>query len=224
MVKYDFTVDISQDNNSHTKIIKMSDKGKDVLEIGPSTGYMTKILKEQFSHRVSCIEINEEAAEKAKPYCEKMVISNIETLHLGDHFAPATFDVIILADVLEHLKDPWAVLVKLKPYLRDDGCILASIPNVGYIGLVLELMEGRFRYRELGLLDSTHLRFFTRESIWEMFEAGGYRITDWDCTVVPPQNSEFGIRMEKYPAEVVAFIQRNPDAYVYQFIVKAHKE
>ena len=74
-----------------------------------------------------------------------------------------------MGDVLEHLKDPWAILGNIKENLKPDGYVVASIPNIAHGAIRLALLEGRFDYTSLGILDDTHLRFFTRESIFELF-------------------------------------------------------
>ncbi|MEW6447354.1 MAG: glycosyltransferase [Bacillota bacterium] len=223
-IKYDIEIDLNNENSSQTKILKMVGTGKKVLEIGCATGYMTKVLKEEFGCRVTCVEINPSAAEKAKVYCDEMIVGDIEALNLGELLKPEEFDVILLADVLEHLKDPWGTLRKLHPFLKTDGYILASIPNVAHAGLILELLEGKFRYRPLGLLDDTHLRFFTGETIQGLFEESGYTVSVWDRVILGPDATEFEVDIGRYPEQVIDYLYAtNPEAETYQFIVKAQK-
>jgi GT2 family glycosyltransferase/2-polyprenyl-3-methyl-5-hydroxy-6-metoxy-1,4-benzoquinol methylase len=197
--------------------------GKKVLEVGCATGYMTKVLKEEYDCRVTCVEINSAAARKARKYCDEIIVGDIETVNLSGLLKVAEFDVIVMGDILEHLRDPLKILEELRPHLLDNGYLLASIPNVTYAGLVLDLMEGNFSYRPLGLLDETHLRFFTRRSIDELFARAGYAISTWDSTVIPPAKSEFKKNLSDYPLEVIGFLYENPDAETYQFVVKALK-
>ncbi len=220
---YGYEIDLNNMNSVATKILKMIDKDANILEIGCAVGHMTKILTEMLKCHVTCVEIDPAAAEKASAYCRRMLVGDIENIELDGLLKPGEFDVIILADVLEHLKDPWKTLERLRLYLRDDGFILASIPNVAYAGLILDLIEGKFRYRPLGLLDDTHLRFFTRESVRELFERTGYIISYWDRSVIEPSASEFKQRLDNYPQNITDLIYRNNDADTYQFVIKAYK-
>jgi SAM-dependent methyltransferase len=91
-------------------------------------------------------------------------------------FPEGTVDCIICADVLEHTADPWAVVAKLKELLKPDGCIVASIPNVGFHRNIRKMLRGQWTYAQEGLLDKTHLRFFTLETITELFASNGLKI------------------------------------------------
>lgn len=87
------------------------------------------------------------------------------------------FDVVCFNDVLEHMVDPWTVLTDCRSVVTSDGCVVASIPNVRYIEVVLDLtLHGEWRYQPTGVLDQTHLRFFTRKSIVELFESAGFKL------------------------------------------------
>lgn len=86
------------------------------------------------------------------------------------------FDLVVFNDVLEHMVDPWAVLSQTREYLNGRGRVLASIPNVQFAPVVWGLLRGEWRYTDLGVLDATHLRFFTRRSMTRMFEEAGYQV------------------------------------------------
>ena len=90
------------------------------------------------------------------------------------------FDCVIFGDVLEHLFDPWAVIEKVKPYIKENGVILASIPNVAHISVLAPLLAGNWTYTEYGLLDKTHIRFFTFNEMLRMFLKAGYSISKVD--------------------------------------------
>ena len=88
------------------------------------------------------------------------------------------FDAIVCNDVLEHLYDPWKVLADVRPLLRPNGCVVASIPNIRYYPVFSELIvDADWHYKEDGVMDWTHIRFFTRKSLCRLFESSGYRIT-----------------------------------------------
>jgi len=107
---------------------------------------------------------------------DRVIISDIERINLIDYFQPNYFDCIIFADVLEHLKDPWAVLKNVTNFLTDSGFIITSIPNVRHYTTIINLIKGYWPYRERGIHDKTHLRFFTLKNVKEMFQNAGLKI------------------------------------------------
>src|SRR5262249_30095248 len=140
-----------------------------------ATGYMSRILRDRQCHVVG-IEIDAAAAEKASQFCEQVIVGDLDRMKLDHKLRGDRFDVIVAADVLEHLKDPVSVLRALKNLLKSDGYVVASLPNVAHLSVRLALLSGRFPYGETGLLDSAHLRFFTRESVDELFDKAGFAI------------------------------------------------
>jgi tetratricopeptide (TPR) repeat protein len=105
------------------------------------------------------------------------LLGDAETLALP--FPPGTFDCVICADVLEHLRDPWAFLARVRPLLAPQGLLLASIPNVQFVQVLWELAQGRWTYQPAGILDRTHLRFFTRREFRRALRAAGFQDVAW---------------------------------------------
>ncbi len=221
--RYDYDIDMSDGNRSHTKILKLLDPGQVVLEIGCATGYMTQYMKSSLQCRVVAIEIDELAAEKARPFCEELIVGDIESLPLETVLAHWQFDVIVLSDVIEHLKNPVAILKKLKPFLKDTGYILLSVPNVAHGALALELLDGKWEYQDTGLMDRTHLHFFDKESLSTLLEPCGLYIAQLDRVVIHPRDSEMKTPWDSYPREVTAYLEKvNPEYKTYQFVIKVH--
>jgi MoaA/NifB/PqqE/SkfB family radical SAM enzyme/2-polyprenyl-3-methyl-5-hydroxy-6-metoxy-1,4-benzoquinol methylase len=207
---------------SHDKILKYVGKGKKVLEFGCSTGYVTRLLKEELNCQVTAIEIYPDAAEHASKYCERLIIGDADYIDYKQCFGNEKFDVIIFGDVLEHLKYPDKVLVGINDFIADSGYILASIPNIAHFSIIVELFNGRFDYKEYGLLDRTHLRFFTRESIYNLFESSGYMVGIVDTVDRSPRETEFKTNLQYFPSDLLNYIySHNRDAETYQFIIKA---
>ncbi len=220
---YDYQIDLSSENSSHTKILKLVGQGKYVLEIGCATGYMTRYLKEKLGCRVFCVEIESDSAQEARPYCEELLIEDIEQLDLGETLKDKRFDVVILADVLEHLKDSRSVLRKLRHFLDDKGYILLSVPNGAHGSVALELLDGKWEYRSEGLLDRTHLHFFDKDGLTTLLDETGYLISQLDRVIVHPRDTEMKTPWDSYPRDVTAYLEKvNPEYQTYQFIVKAH--
>lgn len=144
-----------------------------VLDLGCSSGRLGEELKRRrIASVVHGIELSESVAAEARSRLDRVWT---EDLALLDWRAlPTDYDVVIAADVLEHLADPWDVLRHLRACLAPGGRIIASIPNVRYWKVVADLLiRGEFRYVGSGVLDKTHLRFFTRSSIQRLFTESG---------------------------------------------------
>lgn len=119
------------------------------------------------------IEANAGAAVQATPYYDE-VVTGLFPQDVPPH---DTYDCVVFNDVLEHLVDPWAALEATTPMLRPGGTVVASIPNVRALRVLLNLVvRGDWEYRELGILDRTHLRFFTKRSMVRLFEEAGYEV------------------------------------------------
>ena len=132
-----------------------------VLEIGCGTGNTLRYLKENGARKTFGIEANGAVAEDAKHQVDHIVVGDIESMEWP--FPDQVFDCIILGDVLEHLRDPWRVVEMLLGLLTQGGQVVASLPNVRFYGVSIPLLfGGRWTYTEEGVLDRTHLRFFTR--------------------------------------------------------------
>lgn len=146
------------------------------LDVGCSNGGLGYFLKSRMNFReVIGIEYAEASAQKAAQYLDAVYVGDACAIELPEKYVNH-FDVIIYADVLEHLYDPWAVVSKFKQYLHKDGFVLASIPNLKNLFIILNLLSGRFDYTDLGLLDSTHIRFFTSTTALEMFTNAGFEM------------------------------------------------
>lgn len=145
---------------------------KKILEVGCGEGSFAKTLISG-KREIWGVEYNAEAANKAKPELFKVFIGAIEEKmnELPDNY----FDLIIFNDVLEHLIDPSGVLLDIRAKLSDNGQILASIPNLRFFRVLYNLVFKKdFTYTEIGILDSTHLRFFTNKTMINLFGNSGY--------------------------------------------------
>lgn len=218
--KYQTRIDLSNRNNSQTLLIELSGRDKKILEVGPAEGYVCEVLQ-QHGCTVTGVEIDRESAKLAERFCERMIVGNIEQLDFDETFGEERFDIAIFGDVLEHLVDPLKVLLGMRGLLAPGGCVIASIPNIAHASIRLGLLAGDFRYTPLGLLDETHLRFFTRESVAAMFAKAGYEIREWDRVQLGAFGTEQGLKPEDYPAYLVQSISSDPDSSTYQFIVRA---
>ncbi len=145
-----------------------------VLDVGCATGAFGALLKQSRKIEIWGIEPVQSAAAKASARLDYVINGPFEP---GTKLPLGTFDCIVFNDVLEHLVAPEQALRYAKVLLSRGGVIVASIPNIRYLGVLWRLvLQGRWEYEESGVLDMTHLRFFTRSSIVKMFESEGYSV------------------------------------------------
>ncbi|MFZ4536839.1 methyltransferase domain-containing protein [Propionivibrio sp.] len=148
------------------------------LDIGCAAGGTGAYIKEKYPKaRVIGIEMNRAAAAIAATRLDTVLVGKFEDIDFeAAGIRPGDIDTVIVADVLEHMYDPWAVLTRLQRYLSSDGQIIASIPNVRNLKLMEDLAAGYWRYEPAGLLDVTHIRFFTLRELRRFFHETGYHI------------------------------------------------
>jgi 2-polyprenyl-3-methyl-5-hydroxy-6-metoxy-1,4-benzoquinol methylase len=205
--------------STHSKIVSLVPPATRVLEFGCATGYMTEVLKNRLGCTVVGIEIDRDAAALAEQHAERVIVGDAETIDYAAELAGEEFDVVLFADVLEHLKQPGDVLRRVRPFVAENGVVVASIPNIAHSSVRLALLSGEFRYREWGLLDDTHLRFFTRASIQDLFEETGYVITNWLRQRLDAGETE--IDVPQVPDTVREWLASDPEATTYQFVLRA---
>ncbi len=193
---------------------------KRVLEIGCATGVLTRVLVDEDCSVVG-IEIEPLAAARARQFAERILVADVETLDFEEEFGEEQFDVVVFGDVLEHLRDPAGVISRSRAVLSDNGYVVISIPNVAHGDVRLGLLHGEFRYRSTGLLDSTHLRFFTRDSLDELLRSGSLVPLSIERIELPLFSTELELKREDFDPDLVAQIQGEPEALTYQFIIKA---
>lgn len=219
--KYETGLDLSNRNDSHTLIVELTGRDKRVLDVGTATGYLAAALAER-GCEVTGIEIDPEAARQADEYCEKVVVGDVESLDLEAELGEDLFDVIVFGDVLEHLKNPLETLKRFKPFLHPEGYVVSSIPNVAHGSVRLALLQGEFQYRNLGLLDDTHLRFFTRESVERLFADAGLIVGALERTRRGIFDTEVAVERDLFTPETLKMVQSDPEAQTYQFVLTAH--
>jgi 2-polyprenyl-3-methyl-5-hydroxy-6-metoxy-1,4-benzoquinol methylase len=164
-----------------------------VLDVGCGAGATLQWLRQTGRCQVAVgIEMMESAAAVARERVDQVVVGDANIL-VESAFAAQSFDLILCLDVLEHLIDPWSFLAKVQRLLKHGGLIVASVPNVRHLRVVLPLLlAGRWRYEASGILDRTHLRFFTRDSALELMSGSGLHVSQW-CRRMPPALSKAGL-------------------------------
>ncbi len=169
--------------HARTEILPhVSAKLERVLELGCGEGATLAALKQR--HPISWaggVEMSADAGAHAKNICDRVWVGDAAALPFCEEIAPGSLDLILCLDVLEHLVDPWAMVKKLTPLLAPGGRMIVSIPNVRNLKFIKNLLfKGDFIYQDAGLLDRTHLRFFTRETGIELACCGGLKLVSAD--------------------------------------------
>jgi O-antigen biosynthesis protein len=218
--RYDFdSIDLDSDS-VHADVVRLVGDAERVLELGPATGYMSRTFGQRGAAVVG-IEVDPKMAEQAAEFCERMIVGDLDTLDLDGELGEERFDAIVAADVLEHLKDPLDVLNRLRPFLRPEGSFVISVPNIAHGSVRLALLSGRFDYQSTGLLDATHLRFFTRETLEQLLEEASLGIAALHRHDLKLDASEVGFEGGAVGSDLVEELERDSDARTYQFVVKA---
>jgi 2-polyprenyl-3-methyl-5-hydroxy-6-metoxy-1,4-benzoquinol methylase len=213
-MQYEPVIDLSNENSSHTRLIQLTGRGKNVLDVGCARGYVGSILIKHFSCTVSGIEADLEAAEMVRPIYQELVTGDVENAVILDRLRCGPFDAIIFGDVLEHLRQPERVLSAARPLLKPEGFVLISLPNVATLRLRLRFLLGQFEYTDQGIMDRTHLRFFTLKTARQMIGACGYSIEHFEFIVGP----NFGRQLRKWR---IPRRWLSPALFGTQFIFKA---
>ena len=211
------------DNSSLKKMLSFIGGNKQVVDFGCASGYFAQVLNTR-GCIVTGVEINSLAAEQAKQHCREVIVADLDFVSIAEILPNQKFDVAVFGDVLEHLRNPGKVLEDTKAILKEDGFIVASIPNIAHGAIRLALLKGEFEYTELGILDNTHLRFFTRKTIEQLFDQSGYIINAIDCTKVDifsGSNLIPTVKPEEFSIDLLQQIEQEQDANTLQFIVKA---
>jgi len=223
---YISTIDTTNKNNSHTIAIdflleKSNNRFLKILDVGCSEGYLGGYLK-NLGHTVLGVEMNSQAAHKAG-----LVLDSVYNGSISDYFShhkDEKFDAILFGDVLEHIADPNEVLEICHHHLNEEGFIIASLPNIAHAAIRAMLLEGRWEYADLGILDRTHLRFFTKASAHELFVEADYDIERVGQVHLPIEmvNQLCNLQLnQKYIDMVNNLVSAEPDAMVFQNIFLA---
>ena len=219
--RYEYDVDLNKPSAQAT-VVQMAGKDKRVLEIGAGPGSVTKALQEQ-GCRITALEVDSSALPTLQKHCDRVIQADLnEPSWIDSLKGEDPFEVVVIADVLEHLYDPRATLQKIKPLVAPGGCIVASLPHVGHASIYACLFNEDFSYQDWGLLDSTHIRFFGLKNMQALFNETGYEIIDATLVILPPENDiQFSAQWNGLPTKLRSAIQLNRFSNVYQVVIKA---
>ena len=185
---------------------------------------MTRYMTEVRGAKVSIVELSPSDYEKAREYAADGICADLESREWWDYYQGQKFDYILFADVLEHLRNPESVLNRAVDLLKEDGTVIASIPNVAHADILVNLLNGRWNYTPLGLLDNTHIHFWAEKNLDGLFRQAGLTVVEQDYTILSPFTTEQKSE-ENIPGLLPAIytLCHQPFADVYQFVFSAKK-
>jgi 2-polyprenyl-3-methyl-5-hydroxy-6-metoxy-1,4-benzoquinol methylase len=188
-----------------------------VLELGCACGATLLEIKNRYPNAdLYGIEMNEGAVAIGRQFADIRSANAELPLDYPEQF----FDYVITADVLEHLVDPWRVVANIRPHLKETGTVIASIPNIMHVSVMRDLLNGRFRYQDAGILDRTHLRFFTLSEIDSLFAGAGYGPRNYTATTVPITDEDL-VLVDALKG--LSTTNTSDQFRVYQYLVKVAK-
>ena len=184
-------------HRAHAKLLDAVGTGQRVLDVGCSSGYLARPLRDR-GNTIVGLELDPAAAHEAEAFCERVLVGDVETMDLD--LEPGSFDVVLGGDLVE---------------LRPGGRLILSTPNVANWAVRLSLLAGRWRYTDRGILDRSHTHLFTRTTLAETLEHAGYRVERIDFTVPLPGDSDLLDGLGR------AVGRLRPSLFAYQFVAVA---
>jgi 2-polyprenyl-3-methyl-5-hydroxy-6-metoxy-1,4-benzoquinol methylase len=220
-MNYDYEIDLAGDS-AGAAVIRFVKPTSKVLEIGAGSGAIAKHLVSTNKCKLTALENNSTSVEKLKKFAD-----SVHDLDLNDVKWPKAlakqgkFDHVIAADVLEHVYDPWTVLAGMKTMLNDTGSIILSLPHAAHSAVLTSFYNGDVEYREWGLLDKTHIRFFGFKNVEGLYESAGLAIVRCHFVMKKPHETEFSEHWKALPDNVREALGQRNYSDVYQIVTEA---
>lgn len=221
MTKYDFGYDIVPNSVMEWAFNCISNRTV-ILELGPAIGTLTKHLKEDKECQIDIVEIDTKSGNQAEKYARTSCIGEIEGDLEKDEWKAIIgnerqYDYIVILDVLEHLRNPECILKHVKNLLKEDGEILLSVPNIAHNSVLIDLFNNKFQYTKVGLLDDTHVRFFTYKSLDTMLDSVGLYAYLKEYKQLLVSENEITNSYNDIPEDMENCLRTREYADVYQF-------
>jgi trans-aconitate methyltransferase len=194
-----------------------------VVDVGPAHGAFAKALRQRFAGlHITGIDIDLEYARLAARSCDRVFVRDIDTVDEAAFSALFPSDCWVFGDSLEHLRDPWRLLAAVRRRIDSDGCVVTCIPNAQHWSVQARLAAGEFQYEDEGLLDRTHLRWFTRKTMLAMFDQAGWRVEQTVMRALTPPAPVPVLEAVRRLAEAVGADPREAvaDCQVFQYVFR----
>lgn len=216
--RYTADLNLREVNDAHILALGRVPAKSRVLDLGMADGSVAAMLG-RLGCQVWGVDNDPVAAKAGRKHCEDVAVEDLNDLDLAERFAGQRFDVVLMLDVLEHLREPNVVLGRVASVLEDGGWGVISLPNVAHLSVRLALLGGKFSYTEKGLLDRTHLRFFDREGVDQLLAEAKWAM--FDLARVTRRLGTTEIQVDDADPDLVRQLETEPEARTYQFVVTA---
>lgn len=220
---YAYAIDTTSET-APAKVVRMVGRSRKVLEVGSGPGSITRLLCERNRCAVTALDIDPEALKKVAPFCQRTLSVDLNNAQWAAQLEGENFDVVVAADVLEHLYDPLSALIAMKSLLRPQGCAVISLPHTAHASVIACLLNEDFEYRKDGLLDRTHIRFFGIKNMQNLIEQAGMKIIDAQFYVWPSEETALAHHWAALSPAARDIILTHKFSQVYQVVIKAVPE
>jgi len=192
-------------NVKYQVIASIVEPGAKVLDVGCASGFLAEYLVRNMNCHVIGIELDPISAERARSRCQRVVVGDVTDPAIIEQIS-GHYDYVIFADVIEHLPDPEGVLIRAREWIGENGLVIISLPNIAYYRIRLHLLRGKFEYRDIGIMDRTHLRFYTKASAKQFIESCGLRVLRTEPIFVKPKDAALGPLFPTLFAYIFVFV------------------
>jgi 2-polyprenyl-3-methyl-5-hydroxy-6-metoxy-1,4-benzoquinol methylase len=218
----------ARQEDSRYRLAQLTGARQAILDAGCAVGYIGEFLRRTPPTRwLAGIELDAGAGEQARRHYDQLIVGSLEDESVWERIEKDV-DAMIFGDVLEHTTDPIRVLRLAQQHLKDDGIVIISMPNIAHFKVRLRLLAGRFEYEEWGIMDRTHLRFFTLATAQKMLKASGFDVLHTEAihAFPPPEGGSALRRAGRAGKARVRFVLGSlwPTLFAYQFILVGRRQ
>lgn len=220
--RYDYAFDPADDSTA-ARVCRLVGRQRHVLELGCAAGAMSAVLARHYGCTVIGVDHDAPALEQAAPWCEQTILADLENADWHAQVPAGRINTLLAADILEHMHDPLATLKHLRDHLVDGGELVISVPNIAHGGVIAALLNNDFPYRDTGLLDRTHIHFFTSLTLRALLHRAGFALLTLETVDSGPHHPEFRDYWQRLPAATHDWLAQLPAGRPFQILAKARK-